>query len=158
MSIDQSYEHVLNDWQAHRQRCANELKMLDGMIGNLRQFISAQPATAVSSHTTDSVSTGQKYTGMSVRWAILYLLAEHTTSPTGRAEIAKALREGGITSNAQDFASNVSAVLSTMVNERREVEQVQDSGYQITQHGREVWAGIKRTPQWSSRVVTPIAS
>jgi len=87
---------------------------------------------------------------MSVRWAILYLLAEYASGPMGTAEIAKALEEGGITSRGQNFRSNVSAIVSVMVNQRQELEQSGD-GYQITQHGLDVWGGIKQTPQWLTR-------
>lgn len=168
MSIGHSYEEVLGDLEARRQRCADELKMLDGMISNLRQFITLQhpqpnsgvlplqprpftahnPALASSGGIPDS-SGEKKYFNMSVRWAILYLLAD-ASEPMGRAEIAEALSAGGITSNALSFASNVSAVLSVMAKERDEVEQM-ESGFRITAHGREVWEGIKRTPQWASR-------
>ena len=68
----------------------------------------------------------------------------------GTAEISAALRAGGITSNAQNFTSNVSAVLSGMVNQRREIEQA-DNGFQVTEQGRAVWDGIKHTPQWLNR-------
>ena len=71
---------------------------------------------------------------------------------------AQALTDGGTTSNAQNFSSNVSAILSGMVNQRHEVQQATDGGYEITDHGREVWQGIRRTSQWNARQATPIAS
>jgi hypothetical protein len=74
----------------------------------------------------------------------------------GTAEIAAALRDGGITSSAQNFTSNVSAVLSGMVNQRREIEQA-DNGFQITEQGRTVWDGIKHTSQWLNRQEAPAA-
>jgi len=96
------------------------------------------------------------YAGMSVRWAILYLLSGKEQAMT-TDEIADVLKNGGVTSNAQRFAGNVSAILSGMRNERQEVEQVAE-GYRITQHGRDVWEGIKRTPQWVERHASSIAS
>jgi hypothetical protein len=169
MSIGESYEQVLNDLETRHRRCSEELKMLDGMISNLRQFIAPQRlplATPSPQPQLRQVPVGGsapprigpasgppkqgKYSHMSVRWAILYLLAEHSPEPMGRTEIAEALRAEGITSNAQSFASNVSAVLSVMAKERAEVEQV-ETGFQITPHGREVWENIKHTPQWMSR-------
>ena len=109
------------------------------------------------SNNTSSISGS--YSGLSTRWAILFLLAENSDGmPMGRGEIAKALTDGGITSSAQSFASNVSAVLSGMANDRKEVEQVTGGGYQITAHGRDVWEGIKRTAQWGSRIAATVGA
>ena len=171
MSIDPSYQRVLNDLEIRRQHCLDELRMLESMISNLRQFVGVQaPSLAIHNSTVaptlrlpqpsasslgpteTSAPRSRIYAGMSVRWAILYLLAENAIGPMGRSEIANALEAGGIVSSAQSFASNVSAVLSGMTNERKEVEQVV-AGYQITAHGREVWEGIKRTPQWNARLM-----
>ena len=161
MSIDQNYDLILKDLESKRLRCADELKMLDQLISNLRSFV-IRTAT-VSPHTDVTPSpqppvpvpdgqtpTNRCYAGMSVRWAILNLLCEHASGAMGTAEIAAALRDGGITSSAQNFTSNVSAVLSGMVNQRREIEQA-DNGFQITEQGRTVWDGIKHTPQWLNR-------
>jgi len=161
MSIDQNYDLVLKDLESKRLRCADELKMLDQLISNLRSFVirtatvSPHPDATPSSQSPVPVPNGHTptnrcYAGMSVRWAILNLLCEHASGAMGTAEIAAALRDGGITSSAQNFTSNVSAVLSGMVNQRREIEQA-DNGFQITEQGRTVWDGIKHTPQWLNR-------
>lgn len=159
-----NYDDVLKDLELRRNQCKEELRRLteearslDQVIAGLRQLASpvgAEPDTATRAQRPPiselRSSPAAAYAGLSVRWAILYLLAEHALGPLGRTDIADKLHQGGITSAAQNFASNVSAVLSGMANARREVEQI-GSGYQITPHGREVWEGIKRTPQWAAR-------
>jgi hypothetical protein len=166
MPIDQNYDLVLKDLESRRLRCADELKMLDQLISNLRSFVMGSATVSPRSGAASSQSpldtrpdlsvasghapTNRCYAGMSVRWAILNLLCEHASGSLGTAEIAAALRGGGITSSAQNFTSNVSAVLSGMVNQRREIEQA-DNGFRITEQGRAVWDGIKHTPQWLNR-------
>lgn len=167
MPTDPNYALVLKDLESRRLRCADEIKMLDQLISGLRSFVvgnaivspqsganSSQPPLETRpalSVPTEDAPANRCYAGMSVRWAILNLLCEHASGrPMGTAEISAALRAGGITSNAQNFTSNVSAVLSGMVNQRREIEQA-DNGFQVTEQGRAVWDGIKHTPQWLNR-------
>jgi hypothetical protein len=177
MSMERSYDNVLRDLEGKHRHCAEEIKRLTAEEKSLFQAINilrqihagtqqeVLPFTNGNAHTGNTNvapipkqdnplprASGQ-YGGLSTRWAILYLLAEFAAEPMGRSEIAKALTEGGITSSAQSFASNVSAVLSGMANDRKEVVQVENGGYQITEHGREVWEGVKRTPQWASRAI-----
>ena len=171
MCTEQSYAVVFKDLEDRHRKCQEEVKratdelnMLTQMLASLRQFMPNAQQDLPLAPQAHSVHDGKGspgtkngiYSGLSTRWAILYLLAENATSPMGRSEIAKALTDGGITSAAQSFASNVSAVLSGMANERKEVEQEASGGYQITDHGRDVWEGVKRTPQWNSRV--PLAA
>lgn len=166
MTQDQGYGVFLKDLEDRHKRCSEEIercleeqKMLAQMIANVRQFITfaSQTSSIPSSRRVESqhriaaqgAATPGKYSGLSVRWAILFLLSE-AVAPMGTAEIADALTKGGVHSNAQRFVGNVSAILSGMVKERGEVVQ-EESGYSITPHGRDVWDGIKRTPQWLRR-------
>lgn len=176
MSTSDSYSIVLKDLEDRQRRCLEEIqrwsleqKTIAQTITSLRQISLTQEVLPFAIPQRNEVSSTVPqhsslvpglavYSGLSTRWAILYLLAEHATGPLGRSEIAKALVDGGITSTAQSFASNVSAVLSGMVNDRKEVEQVENAGYRITGHGREVWEGVKRTPQWASRTSISVAS
>src|SRR4051794_20397098 len=124
MSIEQNYSIVLKDLEARRQHCVEELQMLDQMIAGLRRFTARTTPNAtmdlkeapsvIPSAITEKPPTSRVFAGLSVRWAILCLLAEYAQGPLGTAEIAQALRDGGITSNAQNFNGNVSAVLSGM--------------------------------------------
>ncbi len=166
MSTEQSYDIVFRDLEARHRRYTEEIERLTEEQGavaqtliHLRQFCKSTQESlpfqnsrrGFESTALTAARTVGSYSGLSTRWAILYLLAENSSEALGRAEIAKALTEGGITSTARSFASNVSAVLSGMANERNEVEQVGSGGFQITAHGRDVWEGVKRTPQWSAR-------
>ena len=170
MSTEQSYSVVLRDLEERHHKYEEEITRkiqerdtLAGIIKNLRLFMlsSQQSLPFIHSRPIPDADLGCPpskdeqavgiYTNLSTRWAILYLLGEIAPNEVmGRSDIAKMLTDGGITSSAQNFASNVSAVLSGMVNERKEVEQV-DGGFRITGHGRDVWEGIKQTPQWRSR-------
>ena len=177
MSTEQSYEVVLKDLEEKHHHCGemiqrytDEQKALVEAISTIRRFVpttqEALPFPSPARETVTQERVSRKvmpppaapgfgiYSGISTRWAILFLFAENATGPMGRTDIAKVLTDGGITSNAQSFASNVSPVSSGMAKERNEVEQVGDSGlYQITEHGREVWNGIKLSAQWRSRSV-----
>ena len=88
------------------------------------------------------------FSGMSVRWAILKLLAEDGGTPMATGDIAKKLEEGGVKSKGQRFASIVSAVLSDMRNNKGEVETVADGLYLLTQKGHEVWDTIKKSARY----------
>lgn len=138
--MSKHYQAVLNDLEQRRQRCQKELAELDRAIAFMRKPLPPQ---------AHSVYSG-KYSNMSVRWAILNLLAEDAVAPMPTSEIAEALQKGGISSRGKSFSSNVSAVLSQMTKEREETEQV-GSGYCISEHGREVWEGIKNTEQYQNR-------
>ncbi len=114
----------------------------------LRKTLPAQ-AALFGNGTTYSATSG-KYSGMSVRWAILNLLAEDAIAPLPTAEVAATLQKGGISSGGKNFGANVSAVLSQMTNGRKETEQA-EGGYCISEHGREVWDGIKKTEKYQNR-------
>jgi hypothetical protein len=154
------YRAVLADLEQRRSRIQSELRDVDETITRIRRLMSTQTTLFASAPTSGSpiVAVSQsRYTGMSVRWAILCLLAEDAPTRLGTGEIAQILKDGGITSNSQNFSSNVSAVLSVMSNSRGEVEQV-EGAYQITTRGRDVWNGIKLTAQYRNRLASPDAS
>ena len=83
---------------------------------------------------------------MSVRWAILNLLAEDANHPMTTGDIAVALQQGGITSSGKNFAGNVSAVLSDMSRTRGEAAS-KDEGWVITEIGKSAWAHISARRQ-----------
>ena len=90
-----------------------------------------------------------EYAGMSIRWAILRYFSEHADGPQTLGIIADTLRAGGSTSKAQSFNSNISAVLSQMVG-KDELAKAED-GFSITQHGRDVWQGIRNSEKYLIR-------
>lgn len=96
------------------------------------------------------ISPSGRYAGMSVRWGVLQYLAEDATEPASTAEIAGALLGGGMTTNGRDFISNVSAVISVMVNKRGELNGA-DGKYRLTDNGRAAWTAITGTNQYQAR-------
>ncbi|MEK7994252.1 MAG: hypothetical protein AAB403_10650 [Planctomycetota bacterium] len=143
--MKEHYAAVLRDLEVRRAQCQRELTELEQIIGGIRKQLSV-PISVGSS----LPNVAGKFANMSVRWAILNLLAEESTAPMTTPAVADALRLGGISSDGKNFNSNVSAVLSTMANERKEVEST-EHGYVITQHGRQVWESIKASPKWQNR-------
>lgn len=145
MSQIQHYRAVLEDLQG--QRAMHQLKIaeIDAGISALRRLIPSDTREELAPHEPSneqpSIHPG-KYAGMSVRWAVLNLLAEDSTKPMGTGEVADALQHGGITSTGKNFAANVSAVLSNMNNERKEVLST-DNGWVISDIGRQAWAHIR---------------
>ena len=87
-----------------------------------------------------------KYAGMSVRWAILNLLAEDATAPMTTGDIAEALLKAGIQTGGKSFSANVSAVLSGMNHNRKEVV-AKTNGWVITEIGKSAWTHISAKRQ-----------
>jgi hypothetical protein len=95
---------------------------------------------------------------MSVRWGVLKMMAEEATEPLKTAQMAVLLLEGGMKSAGKTFASNVSAVVSDMVNQRKELEAIGETGtYRITDNGRLAWAAIKHSPKYVSRETVAVS-
>jgi hypothetical protein len=89
------------------------------------------------------------YAGMSVRWAVFLYLAEQSVGPQALGAIADALRDGGSTTKAQNFNSNVSAVLSQMAS-KGELSKSEE-GFCLTDHGKVIWHGIRQSPKFLNR-------
>jgi len=95
----------------------------------------------------------EAHAGMSVRWAILSLAGESEDGTVPRtAEVADQLKAGGINSESKNFSSNVSAVLSDMARQKRELEMTDGGNYRLTEKGRGAWEAIKRTTQYQNRL------
>jgi hypothetical protein len=151
MSQIEHYRAVLEDLQRQRNLLNLKITEIDQAISSLHRLIpeDVKPDMPVQAHPKPYVAPGQlslgtvgRYSGMSVRWAILNLLSEDATGPMGTGEIAVALRQGGITSNAANFAGNVSAILSVMSKQKGEATAVED-GWVISPIGRQAWAHIR---------------
>lgn len=165
------YEAVLNAERAERERLCNDIKRLnaqlkqkDSVIAALMESLTAEQAAAhalakplpfaqpVGLGTTPqgALPDNMIYAGISVRWGILSLMSDHVSEPMGTADMAEALIAGGVRSGGVNFAANVSAVVSDMVKNRRELE-LTDGKYRITPHGREVWESIKVSRRYRTR-------
>jgi hypothetical protein len=162
------YQAVLRDLELRRSRCKQELDELDNTIGGIKKLLSNQASLFVASPAPSPTANiafkiaatagasevridHSRFSGMSVRWGILKLLAENAgVSPTA-AEIAQTLAEGGMNSKGKDFGSNVSAVLSDMKNKRSEVANA-GGQWALTATGHHAWEAIKATPQYRERI------
>jgi hypothetical protein len=96
------------------------------------------------------VASTRSYRGISVRWAILWMLFEASPVPMTRNRIAEALQRGGISTAGKDFLSNVSAILSQM-SSKGEVSQVSGEGWFITERGRSCWELIRQTEKFKQQ-------
>jgi hypothetical protein len=113
------------------------------------EAIAAKPMNLFSPPSPSAVPERLKYAGMSVRWAILNLMADGGVDQLGTTNMAAALLAGGVRSNGQNFNANVSAVVSEMHRQKNELAPGDTDGtYRITPHGREVWESIKHTAQY----------
>lgn len=147
MTQIEHYRAVLSDLERQRNMYALKINEIDQAIASLHRLIPEDakpelpPPPVVNAAYRAEVPHG-KFTGMSVRWAILYLLSEMATGPMTTGEIAAALRSGGIQSAAAKFAGNVSAILSVMRSQRAEVVSVGE-GWTISENGKQAWAHIR---------------
>jgi hypothetical protein len=145
MSQIEHYRAVLDDLQNQRNVLQYRIKEIDTAITSLHRLIpedakSELPTPAMPNVPSAVVPQG-KYAGMSVRWAILNLLAEDATAPMSTGDIADALLRGGIQTSGKSFSGNVSAVLSGMNHDRKEVV-AKDDGWIITEVGKSMWTHI----------------
>lgn len=156
------YQAVLRDLELRRSRVQKEMLELEQTIGGIKKLMSttaslfvSAPAAAVSP-IPEVVQADRKYAGMSVRWGILKCLSEESIGPLKTAHIAARLVNGGMQSAGKDFGSNVSAVVSDMVNKRKELEAVPEEPgtYRLTDNGRLAWAAIKHSPRYVNRDVS----
>ena len=160
------YQAVLTAERQERERIVSEIKrlqqqlkqkddLLAALTATLAVYDAAQRGLAKPLPFPQPVGLGAPaptalFVGISVRWAILSLMSDYAKEPLATAELAEALAAGGVRSGGVNFTSNVSAVVSDMVKNRNELEQV-DTKYRITPHGREVWASIKGTRRYKQR-------
>ena len=148
------YQAVLDDLQQRKQSLAQSIKELDGMIAGIQRQLGTV-ASPGDTHpevgsATPTVVSGE-YSNMSVRWAILKLLAEGPTSSMATGDVATTLEGGGVTSKGQRFASVVSAVLSGMKNKKQEIEMADGGMYRLSAVGRQAWEAIKNSPRYLNR-------
>ena len=157
MSQIEHYRAVLDDLQNQRNVMQYRIKEIDTAITSLHRLIpegakNELPTPAMTNVPSAVVPQG-KYAGMSVRWAILNLLAEDATAPMTTGDIADALLKGGIVTGGKSFSGNVSAVLSGMNHDRGEVV-AGESGWVITPNGKSAWTHISAKRQSQKQQLT----
>jgi len=92
-------------------------------------------------------AASQKYSLISVRWAILDLLT--TSGPLSTSDIADVLKREGVTTKAANFLNNISAVLSTTMKiGAQEVEQAPDGKWNLTEKGKSAFSHIRTSPKF----------
>lgn len=149
-----SYETVRRLQEAQRQESQEQISYHQSRVRDLNTSISLISKALDSDATPPRLlqstrSQTDKYSNMSVRWAILDLLS--TSPPMSTPEIAEALKSGGIETTAANFANNVSAVLSTSMKERHnEVQQLPDGKWELMESGRRAIEHIRTTPKFRS--------
>jgi hypothetical protein len=95
-----------------------------------------------------------QFANISVRWGVLWFLAEFADGYVKTSEIANALLEGGYRSEAARFPNLVSAVLSSMKG-KLEVQTNSDDGapgYCLTEKGRQTWAAIRQGSKFRAAI------
>ena len=139
----EQYRAVLEDLVKQKNELQFKIGEIDAAVSALRRLmpIEEQPRQKDLQQSLPMVKHG-RYSEMSVRWAILALLAEEAEGPLSTGQIAIKLIEGGVTSESRHFGANVSAVLSKMNHERKELESSPD-GWRITEAGKTAWIHIK---------------
>ena len=156
--LDEQYQAVLRDLgerRAHHVKAITELDAMIAGIGRQLQAMGGELPLVVSQSTLAAsgqpdADESRKFADMSVRWAILKLLAR-ADQPRTTGEIAKVLETGGVESKGQRFNSIVSAVLSDMKSKKGEVESVEAGCYQLTNQGHEAWQHIEKSSRYLNR-------
>lgn len=160
--LKSSYDAVLRDLEAERDERIKQVAEHQGRIRELNVSISTlykrlntdNTPSATSGEAILSHPANQKYASLSVRWAILDMMAN--SEPKSTAEIADALINLGVQTKAANFANNVSAVLSTTMKEHHnEVEQLPDGKWCLTENGRSAIEHIRTTSRFQSALRGP---
>jgi hypothetical protein len=150
-----AYQHL----EAERQEIMRDLAPLNARLKEVLG-IQASLLKRINSETSPQSTTpsrpNQKYARISVRWAILDLLNQ---SPDGMstAEIAEALKAGGVQTEAANFANNVSAVLTTTMKAKQEILPLPDGRWKLSLIGESAIAHIQTTTKFL-RACGPLSS
>ena len=139
----EQYRAVLDDLLKHRNELQFKMGEIDAAVVALRRLMPPEAKlVAKASQQPLPIESGGKYTGMSVRWAVLALLTEDALGPLKTGKLAVELLANGIKTEGRHFDANVSAVLSKMNRERNEIEATPE-GWIITETGKQSWIHIK---------------
>jgi hypothetical protein len=145
-------EAVVRELTNRRDTFQQQIATLQAKLRELNTAIATVSAldTSDSDPSPRAISTrppSQKYANISVRWAILDFLND--SEPKATSEIAESIRAAGVQTRAANFTNNVSAVLSTNMKEQhKEVEQLPDGRWQLTEKGRQAITHIRSTPRF----------
>jgi len=154
--MNEHYTAVLADLRSRRAKLEAELHDVDSAMVGIQRLCGEAPAAgpqplAYSPQLSPPVTPDgasprrldKRFANISVRWGVLWYLAEDAHGLAKTGEIASALLAGGYKTEAVRFPNMVSAVLSTMKT-KGEVEPREDGGYQLTEQGRRAWTAISQ--------------
>jgi len=151
-----SYQQTLDDLELRKTRCLEDLRKIEAAITGLRAAmevaVNRARETVVVHIATPSEArqaARQRYANMSVRWAILKFLYEHSMQPQKTADISAALLEGG---NEKASKATVSAVISAMNKKNEIMSDADNQGYKLTIAGRSAWGAIVNNSKYINRV------
>lgn len=148
-AILKAEEAEAEDLKAERERIDGRLEQTQASIARISAKISDyHEATPAGGSEPVQVPERLKYAGMSVRWAILRLMADGGAEDLSTSQMAETLKNGGVSSGGKNFAGNVSAVVSEMVRVKRELESPASGIYRITALGREKWDTIRHSAKY----------
>jgi hypothetical protein len=156
-AMNEHYAAVMADLKARRSKLQIELNQIDAAIQGLQLILVEPRGASINPDAAWSVSpkeppANQRYARISVRWGVLWKLAEYSTDYEKTGQIADALLAGGYqTSGASRFGNMVSAVLSNMKT-KGEVESNEEGGYRLTDAGRKTWELIKQGTKFKDAI------
>lgn len=155
--MNEHYAAVLADLRTRRSQLQSELQDLESAISAINRLCGDQeivPSYArIAPVMTNSLEPrpDARYANISVRWAVLWHLAEFASDYEKTGQIANALLAGGYKSDAAKFGNMVSAVLSNM-KAKGEVEFVEDAGYRLSDDGRRTWNLIRQGSKFRAAI------
>jgi len=155
--MNEHYAAVLADLQAHRSKLEAELREIDVTIGSLKRLTGAERPQAGLLVPVELMEAFNKLPGVnlallesrsrfshvSVRWGVIWYLAEDVEGSAKTGEIASRLLAGGCSSQAERLPKLVSAVLRAL-KAKGEVETSENGGYRLTEQGKQTWESIRQ--------------
>jgi hypothetical protein len=146
--LKSNYDAVLVDLEGQCTQIHQQLVPLQTRLKELHHAIATLKSINPDAHPSviSARPINQKYANISVRWAILDLLAD--SEPMSSSEIADALMASGVQTKAVNFANNVSAVLTTSMKGHQEVEQLPDGKWRLTPNGISAIEHIRTMPKF----------
>jgi hypothetical protein len=152
--MNQIYAAFIAELRSRKARLEAELKDVEAAIASTLRLIGEGPEPAQSAAQLVTPAPApllaqalpkphKRFANISVRWGVLWHLAEDANGYEKTGEIASALLAGGYRTEATNFSNMVSAVLSNM-KVKGEVETAEDGGYRLTADGHQTWALIKQ--------------
>ncbi|MGB7220241.1 MAG: hypothetical protein WBD07_15690 [Vicinamibacterales bacterium] len=147
--MNEHYAAVLADLRTRKQGLESELAVLEAGIQSILKVMGHGESVSENANPVPAgikakaALSPSRFANISVRWGVLWHLAEDATGSEKTGEIAENLKAGGYKTDAANFSNMVSGVLSLMKS-KQEVAPSEDGGYVITDEGRRTWQLIRQ--------------